>query len=391
MAKTLVVVESPTKAKTLERYLGQEFTVRASYGHIRDLPKNKLGVDTEHEFEPEYVIPEASKKAVASLQAAHKRADDVFLATDFDREGEAIAWHVAESRRRRGAANRVDLHRDHQGRGPGGVRSIPARSTCSSSTRSRPAASSTGWSATGCRRCCGRRSGRGLSAGRVQSVAAPADRRPRARDPRRSSPSSTGRRRAPARPDGRRRTPVPRPADPDRRRQARRARRDKKGLVLGTRRTAPAHVERPPPAPTTASRRSSRREVKRNAGAAVHHLHAAAGGRAQARLLRAARRCRSRSSSTRASTCRARARSASSPTCGPTRSTSPTRRCSEIAGAHHSRSTARSTRSAQPRLYKKKQRGAQEAHEAIRPTAADARPRSELEPSSTATRPGSTA
>jgi DNA topoisomerase-1 len=96
MAKTLVVVESPTKAKTLERYLGQEFTVRASYGHIRDLPKNKLGVDTEHEFEPEYVIPEASKKAVASLKAAHKRAADVILATDFDREGEAIAFHVAE-------------------------------------------------------------------------------------------------------------------------------------------------------------------------------------------------------------------------------------------------------------------------------------------------------
>jgi DNA topoisomerase-1 len=96
MAKKLVVVESPTKAKTLERYLGQEFTVRASYGHIRDLPKNKLGVDTEREFEPEYVIPEASKKAVASLKAAHKRAADVVLATDFDREGEAIAFHVAE-------------------------------------------------------------------------------------------------------------------------------------------------------------------------------------------------------------------------------------------------------------------------------------------------------
>jgi DNA topoisomerase-1 len=96
MPKKLVVVESPTKAKTLERYLGQEFTVRASYGHIRDLPKNKLGVDTEREFEPEYVIPEASKKAVASLQAAHKRAGDVILATDFDREGEAIAYHVAQ-------------------------------------------------------------------------------------------------------------------------------------------------------------------------------------------------------------------------------------------------------------------------------------------------------
>ena len=69
MAKTLVVVESPTKAKTLERYLGPGYTVKASYGHIRDLPKNKLGVDTEREFEPEYVVPEDSQKADDLLDA----------------------------------------------------------------------------------------------------------------------------------------------------------------------------------------------------------------------------------------------------------------------------------------------------------------------------------
>jgi len=96
MTKTLVVVESPTKAKTLERYLGPEYTVRASYGHIRDLPKSKLGVDTDREFEPEYVIPEASEKAVRALRSAHKKAEELILATDFDREGEAIAYHVAE-------------------------------------------------------------------------------------------------------------------------------------------------------------------------------------------------------------------------------------------------------------------------------------------------------
>ncbi len=96
MAKTLVVVESPTKAKTLERYLGSGFTVRASFGHIRDLPKNKLGVNTDGEFEPEYVVPEASEKAVSALKAALKKSDDLVLATDFDREGEAIAYHVAE-------------------------------------------------------------------------------------------------------------------------------------------------------------------------------------------------------------------------------------------------------------------------------------------------------
>ena len=96
MTKTLVVVESPTKAKTLERYLGPDYTVRASYGHIRDLPKSKLGVDTDREFEPEYVIPEASEKAVRALRSAHKKAEELILATDFDREGEAIAYHVAE-------------------------------------------------------------------------------------------------------------------------------------------------------------------------------------------------------------------------------------------------------------------------------------------------------
>jgi len=96
MTKTLVVVESPTKAKTLERYLGPDYTVRASYGHIRDLPKSKLGVDTEREFEPEYVVPEDSEKHVKALRAALKKADELVLATDFDREGEAIAYHVAE-------------------------------------------------------------------------------------------------------------------------------------------------------------------------------------------------------------------------------------------------------------------------------------------------------
>lgn len=96
MAKNLVIVESPTKAKTLERYLGPDFSVKASYGHIRDLPKNKMGVDTERDFRPEYVVPPEAKKVADSLKAAHKRASDVWLATDFDREGEAIAFHVAE-------------------------------------------------------------------------------------------------------------------------------------------------------------------------------------------------------------------------------------------------------------------------------------------------------
>ncbi len=95
MGKTLVVVESPAKAKTIEKYLGADYVVRASYGHIRDLPKSKLGVDPEHDFRVEYEVPEKSTDHVAVLKRAMKTADGLVLATDFDREGEAIAHHVA--------------------------------------------------------------------------------------------------------------------------------------------------------------------------------------------------------------------------------------------------------------------------------------------------------
>jgi DNA topoisomerase-1 len=95
MPGTLVVVESPSKAKTIEKYLGGDYTVRASYGHIRDLPKSELGVDVDHGFGVTYVVPEDSKKHVQELKRALKNADDVILATDYDREGEAIAFHVA--------------------------------------------------------------------------------------------------------------------------------------------------------------------------------------------------------------------------------------------------------------------------------------------------------
>ena len=96
MTKTLVVVESPAKAKTIERYLGSDYMVRASYGHIRDLPKSKLGVDPAQDFQVEYEVPERSKEHVAVLKRAMKSADGLVLATDFDREGEAIAMHVAD-------------------------------------------------------------------------------------------------------------------------------------------------------------------------------------------------------------------------------------------------------------------------------------------------------
>ncbi len=101
MPKHLVIVESPAKARTIERYLGDDYQVLASYGHVRDLPENpgkgKFGVDVDHDFAPEYVIPDDRRKQVSAIEKAAKGATDVYLATDLDREGEAIAWHVAEA------------------------------------------------------------------------------------------------------------------------------------------------------------------------------------------------------------------------------------------------------------------------------------------------------
>ena len=92
----LVIVESPTKAKTITRYLGKGYKVLASFGHIRDLPKSKIGVDIEHNFEPTYTIPVKSRPKVKELKDAAKKADAILFATDEDREGEAISWHLAQ-------------------------------------------------------------------------------------------------------------------------------------------------------------------------------------------------------------------------------------------------------------------------------------------------------
>ena len=93
----LVIVESPTKAKTISRFLGGDFVVKSSFGHIRDLPKSKLGIDIEDNFKPTYVIPTKAKRVVAELKQDAEKADSVILATDPDREGEAIAWHLAHA------------------------------------------------------------------------------------------------------------------------------------------------------------------------------------------------------------------------------------------------------------------------------------------------------
>jgi DNA topoisomerase-1 len=93
---TLVIVESPAKASTIKRYLGAGFEVRASVGHVKDLPKASIGIDIEHDFQPVYVVIDAKKKVIAEIKAAAKRAAQVLLAPDPDREGEAIAWHIAD-------------------------------------------------------------------------------------------------------------------------------------------------------------------------------------------------------------------------------------------------------------------------------------------------------
>ena len=104
MAKNLVIVESPAKAKTIEKFLGKDFKVQSSFGHIADLPSKELGVDVDGDFTPKYAVSSDKKKLVADLKKAAKKAEMVWLASDEDREGEAIAWHLAEE---------LDLHKEN--------------------------------------------------------------------------------------------------------------------------------------------------------------------------------------------------------------------------------------------------------------------------------------
>jgi DNA topoisomerase-1 len=124
MGKNLVIVESPAKAKTISKYLGKDFRVEASIGHIRDLPSNaqevpekfkkekwaRLGVDTEHDFKPLYVIPDAKKRQVSKLKEAIKSATSLYLATDEDREGESISWHLLEILKPKVPVKRLVFH-----------------------------------------------------------------------------------------------------------------------------------------------------------------------------------------------------------------------------------------------------------------------------------------
>ena len=111
----LVIVESPSKAKTIGKYLGSGYEVVASMGHVRDLPKSKLGVDVEHGFQPDYQPIKGKEETITALKKAAKKSGKVYLATDPDREGEAISWHLANLLGLDTAAeNPRHLRRDHQ-------------------------------------------------------------------------------------------------------------------------------------------------------------------------------------------------------------------------------------------------------------------------------------
>ena len=97
MARYLVIVESPTKVKTIKKFLGSNYVVMASNGHVRDLPKSQMGVDLEHDFEPKYITIRGKGEILAGLRKEVKKADKIYLATDPDREGEAISWHLMKA------------------------------------------------------------------------------------------------------------------------------------------------------------------------------------------------------------------------------------------------------------------------------------------------------
>ena len=173
MAKALVVVESPAKAKTINKYLGRNYKVIASMGHVRDLPKSKLGVDVDDDFEPSYEVIASRKKVLKELKDAAKERDR-HLRRDRPgsrRRGDRLASGRGARRREPQEDPPPDVQRDHQEGDPRGDRASRRPSTRRWSTRSRRAACSIGSSATRSARILWDKVRRGLSAGRVQSVA----------------------------------------------------------------------------------------------------------------------------------------------------------------------------------------------------------------------------
>src|ERR671933_849900 len=173
MAKqSLVVVESAAKAKTIEKILGRDFAVRACLGHVRDLPTSRLGVDIEHDFRPQYVVPKERKEVVKRLKDEARGKSTVLLATDPDREGEAIAWHLVSALGLDGdqQVSRIEFHEITRGAVLGALqnpRGIDMHRVDAQQAR-RIVDRLIGYPVSN---FLGRKVRRGLSAGRVQSVA----------------------------------------------------------------------------------------------------------------------------------------------------------------------------------------------------------------------------
>ena len=159
MGKALVVVESPAKAKTINKYLGRDYTVIASMGHIRDLPKSKLGVDVDNDFEETYESLLSRKKVIKELKDAAKDASDIYVATDPDREGEAIGWHITQEL---GWRTKRKFHRltfnEITKKAVQEALNHPRAIDIKMVAAQRPAACSIAWSATSSARCSGTRS-----------------------------------------------------------------------------------------------------------------------------------------------------------------------------------------------------------------------------------------
>ena len=173
MAHKLVIVESPKKAQMIGGYLGSGYVVESSIGHIRDLPNNaadtpakikdkpwgRLAVDVDNGFEPYYVVPRDKKSHIAKLKKLLKDADELYLATDEDREGEAIAWHLLDELAARRASRSSGWSSTRSPSRPSWPPpTVPASSTWTSSRPRRRVASSTACTATRSRPCCGTRS-----------------------------------------------------------------------------------------------------------------------------------------------------------------------------------------------------------------------------------------
>ena len=105
MARYLVIVESPAKVKTIKKFLGSNYVVTASNGHVRDMPKSQMGIDIENDYEPKYITIRGKGEILAKLRKEVKKADKIYLATDPDREGEAISWHLSKALRSANSAS----------------------------------------------------------------------------------------------------------------------------------------------------------------------------------------------------------------------------------------------------------------------------------------------